>query len=113
VIADFVSGQSFAEFFDHADGLMSDHQSGFHRVLTAQNVQVRSANGGERDSDYRFTDAGARSRHFFDPDLVWSVKDIGSHCLHRRSSSLGANLFQSRAAQPAYRVGQLCLYGLF
>jgi len=34
-IADFVSGQTFAEFFDDADGFVSDHQSGFHWVFAA------------------------------------------------------------------------------
>ena len=45
-ITDLVSGQSFAEFFDHADRFVSDHQSGFHRVFAAQDVQVRPADGG-------------------------------------------------------------------
>ena len=45
-IADFVSRQSFAEFFDHADRLVSDHQSGFHWVFAAQDVQIRPADGG-------------------------------------------------------------------
>ena len=65
-IADFVSGQSFAQFFDHADRFVSDHQSRFHRVFAAQNVQVGPADGGERDANDRFANAGMRSRHFFD-----------------------------------------------
>ena len=42
-IANFVSGHAFAEFFDHADRLVSDHQSGLHRIFAAQNVQVGPA----------------------------------------------------------------------
>ena len=81
-IADLISGQSFAEFFDHANRLVSDHQSRFHRVFAAQYVQVRPADGGERNSDYSFIDAGARLWHFFNTNVVWSVKNVGSHFSH-------------------------------
>jgi len=44
-VADFVSGQSFAELFDHTNGFVSDYESRFNCVFAAQYVQVRAADG--------------------------------------------------------------------
>jgi hypothetical protein len=45
-------------------------------------MNIRAADGRQGNPDYGFPDAGARSRHFFDADVVWSVKNVGFHCLH-------------------------------
>jgi hypothetical protein len=44
-IANFVSRQSFAQFFDHSNRLVTDHQSGFHRVFAAHDVQIGPTDG--------------------------------------------------------------------
>jgi hypothetical protein len=44
-IANFVTGNTFAQFFDHADRFVSDHESGLYRIFTSKNVEIGAANG--------------------------------------------------------------------
>jgi hypothetical protein len=43
-IANFIASQTFAQFFDYADWLMSNHKSGSYGVLASKNVEIRAAN---------------------------------------------------------------------
>ena len=80
-IADFVAGDTFAQFFDDADWLVTDDQARLHRILAAQDVQIGSTDRRQRDANNRFAETGARSRHFFYTDVVCTVKYV---CPHRR-----------------------------
>jgi hypothetical protein len=62
---------------------MSDHEPGFHRIFTPQNVKIGAANRRQSDSNYGLTKASLRSRNFFYADVVWSVKNIRSHRVSR------------------------------
>ena len=53
-IADLVAGHTFTQFLDHADRLVSDHESRLYRIFAAQNMEVGPANRRERDANDRF-----------------------------------------------------------
>jgi hypothetical protein len=79
-IADLVSGNAFAKLFDNADRFVSDNQSRLDRVFPSQDVEIGAADRRKSDAHDRFTDRGARSRNFFDADLVRPSEDV---CAHR------------------------------
>jgi hypothetical protein len=56
-----------------ADRLVPDHQTGPHRILAAQDVKVRPADGRQRDPDHGLADAGPRTRDLVDPDVTDAV----------------------------------------
>ena len=78
-IANRVSGDAFAEFFDYSDRLVSNDETRLHGIFSAQNVKIRAANGRERDSDHSLTDTGARAWHLFEPNVVRSMKNVRPH----------------------------------
>ena len=49
-VSDVIARDPGAELLDHTHGLMADDQTGFHRVFPTNNVQVRAADRGRRDS---------------------------------------------------------------
>jgi hypothetical protein len=44
-VADLVSRQSFPDFFDDADRFVADHESGFHRIFAADDMNIGAADG--------------------------------------------------------------------
>jgi hypothetical protein len=44
-VADIVSRQSFSEFLDHAHRFVSDHESGFHWIFAAHDMNIGAADG--------------------------------------------------------------------
>jgi len=79
-ISNFVSGYAFSKLVDDAHGLMADDQAGLDGVFASQNVEVRTANGGEGYAYYCLTRSWPRDGHRFQADLTRSVKN---QCFHR------------------------------
>src|SRR5207248_120358 len=74
-----VDRETFAEFFDNSDRFMSDNETRFHPIFSAQNMKIRSANCCQGNSDDRFAHARGWSRNLFDADFIRPVKDIRAH----------------------------------
>jgi hypothetical protein len=83
-VADFVAGDTNPQLLNHADGLMSDHESGLHRILAADDVQVGAADRRRRDLDQRFAGTNAWTRNFLDADVADAMKDGGAHRVRRK-----------------------------
>jgi len=61
-LADLIPGNAWAQFFNNAHRLVTDDEAGFDRVLAAHDVQVRAADGRQRDADHSPAHAYAGSR---------------------------------------------------
>jgi hypothetical protein len=78
-LADFISGHRGAEFFDDADGLMSDDASFGDGVLAFEDVDIGAADGGGGDAEKRVARADLGDRLVFQNDAAWLDKDSGFH----------------------------------
>jgi len=58
---------------------VSDDQPRFDRIFTAQNMEIRSADGGERDPDDSFAYASTRAWDCFDLNVMRAVEDGRTH----------------------------------
>src|SRR5690349_10568401 len=84
-IADVVSGNALAKFFDHADRLMADDETRLNWILAPDDVQVSSTNRGQRHANDGFTRSRARFVDLLDPDSVLTSKNV---CFHFITSLL-------------------------
>src|ERR1700732_508005 len=73
-VSNFISGSAFSKLVDDAHGLMADDQARFDGIFTPQNVEVRTANGRECYTYYRFARSRPRDGHCLQADLTRSVK---------------------------------------
>src|SRR6266536_1309328 len=74
-----------SELLYHANGLVSQNQPWFHRVLASNNMDVSAADSGGGDLDHGFAGSRLRFLHFFNGDLVLSLEDDGFHFGHGSS----------------------------
>jgi hypothetical protein len=74
-----VAADAVPEFFDNPDRFVSDDQPRFDRIFTAQNMEIRSADGGERDPDDSFAYASTRAWDCFDLNVMRAVEDGRAH----------------------------------
>jgi hypothetical protein len=84
-IADVVTGNTFTEFFNHADRFMTDDETGRDRILAPDDVQICSTNRGQRHANDGLTGPSAWFLYLFDPDSVLTSKNI---CFHFNTSLL-------------------------
>src|SRR4029077_19149916 len=85
-VAGLESSDLAPDLFDRADELVSEHRTGVHRRLAVQDVQVRAADGSERDLDQHVPGtAEYRSRDVYDLDLALALE---SQRLHRRLTAI-------------------------
>src|SRR5882757_4813738 len=61
---------------------MSDYESWFDWILTAQDVQVGATNRGQGYPDDCVVYSRLRTINFFNPNIVFAVKDVGHHLCH-------------------------------
>ena len=78
-VTDLISGETDAQFMNDANGFMPDHQTGTHRVLPFENVQVRPADGCQCHTNNRLARSRLWDRDRFDGDLIRTVKYQGFH----------------------------------
>jgi hypothetical protein len=81
-VAHGVARDARAELFDDADRLVADHQSRADGVLAAQDVEVGSADRGQRDANDRVADARPRAFHLLHTEIVRAVKHGRAHRRH-------------------------------
>jgi hypothetical protein len=81
-IADLIPGHACAQFLDHSNGFVTDHETRRNRIFTSDDVKIGSANRGERHAYDCFAHAGSRFIYLFNPDVVLTVKYICFHFDH-------------------------------
>ena len=74
-----------AKLFDDAHWLVPDGQASRHRILALENVDVRSADGGGRDTDQRIERAHVRNGLLVQHDASGLDEDGGFHLGHECS----------------------------
>jgi hypothetical protein len=58
---------------------MTDHETRRNRIFTSHDVQIGSANRGERDAYNCFAHSGSGFVYLFNSDLVLTEKNVGFH----------------------------------
>jgi hypothetical protein len=58
---------------------VSDGEAGLDRILPANDMDVRTADGRQADADDGLAGSGARNGFFFHPEFAWAAEDVGLH----------------------------------
>jgi hypothetical protein len=78
-IADVVSGNSFAELFDHTHWFVSDHETGSNWILASDDMKVGATNRRQRYAYNGFAYTGAWFLYLFNSNFVLAMENI---CFH-------------------------------
>lgn len=78
-IADLIIRYSGAEFVNHSHWLVTNDKSTPDWMLSADNVQIGSANRREGDTNHRFADSCSGTFNILDADVVHTMENSGSH----------------------------------
>src|ERR1051326_7668625 len=78
-VSDVIPGNTFTEFFDHADRFVSNNQARRNRILASHNVQIGPTDRRERHANDCFTRAGAWLLYLLDADFLLAAKYV---CFH-------------------------------
>src|SRR5581483_927580 len=86
-LADLVTRDARPQLVDDAYGFMADGQTRLHWILSADDVDVGSANGRQTYAHDRFARARVGDRLLFQAKLAGSAKDVGPHVTARQPSA--------------------------
>jgi len=87
-IADVETGDALAKLFDYADRFVPDGETGLNRILASDDVQIGSANRGQRDANNCLARASARFVDLLNRNFVLTSEYV---CFHFNTS------FQTRS----------------
>jgi hypothetical protein len=87
-IAQLYAADANSDLGDHSDRLVTDREPVLDRVLAADDVEIRPADGREGHPHDRFAGTGARDLDFFEAEAVHAAEHVRFHGRHTRGRSM-------------------------